>query len=158
MSDAALTPRSSALVSVPTQQELENLSPADLWTLEERATEVQEACREINDDRLRHWIEVEGKTQSEVARLIGRDQATVSRRCAACGIKSLSNRGRPIMQTHNSVGADDAEEVDAELVEDDEEYATSSQPFHGAPDPGPRVKCPTCGHMVVPTDIQTWKE
>lgn len=45
---------------------------------------------------------------------------------------------------------DDAEEVDAEVVEDD--------PPDLPADPGPRVKCPTCGHMVKPDDIGTWRD
>jgi hypothetical protein len=45
---------------------------------------------------------------------------------------------------------DDAEEVvDAEIVE---------EPSESSPDPGPRVKCPTCGHMVKPDDIGAWRE
>jgi hypothetical protein len=49
----------------------------------------------LNDDDLRRWVEVEGKTQTEIAALVGVTQSTVSKRCAAIGLKSSSNRGRP---------------------------------------------------------------
>lgn len=45
---------------------------------------------------------------------------------------------------------DDAEEVDAEVVDD--------EPSNLPADPGPRVKCPTCGHMVKPDDIGAWND
>jgi hypothetical protein len=175
MSNAALTPRSSALVSIPTRTELEALGPADLWMLEERAGEVQDAAREINDGRLRHWIEVEGKTQTEVAQMVGRSTTRISERCARLGIEPPKGKGtaggrpRKVSGTGN-FAPDDAEEVDAEIVEDVSGERPPSRPAasglayaepdlqQGASDPGPRVKCPTCGHMVVPSDIHTWKE
>lgn len=65
---------------------------------------------------------------------------------------------------------EDFEEVDAEVVEDDPQDRPPTQsPASGpaysdpsdvqeAPDYVPRVRCPTCGHMVASDDIQTWKE
>lgn len=155
MSANALASRGSALPAVQNRQDLEGLSDADLWTFAERATEAGVIAWEVADERLRRWIEVEGRTQTEVAKLVGRSQTRVSERCASLGIQPTSNRGRPrITGTVNS-DPDDGEEVDGVVVGDPR--PNLPQPA-AAPDPGPRVKCPTCGHMVVPTDIQTWKE
>lgn len=43
--------------------------------------------------------------------------------------------------------------LDAEVVDDD-----GTPDVQGAPEFVPRVRCPTCGHMVASDDIQTWKE
>lgn len=168
MSKAALAPRPSALVSVPTRSELEALGPGDRWTLEERLGDVQILLREFNDNELRQWVEVDGKTQGEVAKLVGRSQSRIQERCAALGLVSKSNRGRPrITGTGNS----DEEVIDAEVVEDDPQprptprpaaagpahAPTASEPSPPPADPGPRVQCPTCGHMVKPDDIGAWQ-
>lgn len=153
-----LATRGSALPAVQSRQDLEALSDADLWTFAERATEAGQIAWEVADERLRRWVEVEEKTQTEIAQLIGRGQKTVSERCERLGIKPASNRGRPRISGATNSEPDDAEVVDAEVVEESSDYVAPSEPSYGTPDPGPRVKCPTCGHMVVPTDIQTWKE
>lgn len=132
MSKAALTPRRSALPDVPSRPDLEALSPADLWTLEERATEIQGVCRELNDGRLRQWVE-EGKTQTEIAKLVGRSQARISQRCSALGIvsgRTNSGEKRASISADTSIADDDdAEEValifrqpspDGEVVDDGE--------------------------------------
>lgn len=121
-----LAKRASSFPAVLTDQELRNLGPGDRWTLEERLGEAQGVLREFNDDELRRWVEVEGKTQTEIAELVGRDQSQVSRRCQALGIRPSSNRGRPrIMQTHNSgaeqEATDEPEEVTGEVVSDEPE-------------------------------------
>jgi predicted XRE-type DNA-binding protein len=155
VSNTALAPRRSALPDVPSRHDLEALSPADLWTLEERASEIQDACRELNDERLRHWIEVEGKTQAEIAKLVGRSQQRISQRCDRLGIAPASKRGRSRITTpSNSTPTPSTdgpntgfeEVIDAEVVDEEP-----------APDPGPRVKCPTCGHMVKPNDLGAWE-
>lgn len=172
MSDKALAPRTSALVSVPTRTELESLSPADLWTLEERASEVQEVCRELNDERLRRWVEVEGKTQRKIAAMVGRSPSNIARRASRLGLVAKDNRGgnRVLLtcEQNEPEPPDDAEEVDAEIVEDVPGERPPARPAAGGPayadpdlrqgasDPGPRVKCPTCGHMVKPDDIGAW--
>lgn len=159
MSNAALAPRRSALPDVPSRHDLEALSPADLWTLEERASEIQDACRELNDERLRHWVEVEGKTQAEIGKLVGRSQSQIQRRCARLGLEASSSRGRPRITPTGNSDSDDAEVVDAEVVEEDyDDVPQSRPPSQPSPsDPGPRVKCPTCGHMVKPDDLGAWK-
>lgn len=45
------------------------------------------------------------------------------------------------------IAADDEPEVVDAVVVDD-------SPEPSIPDPGPRVKCPSCGHMVKPSDIE----
>jgi hypothetical protein len=159
-----LAPRpSSALAEVPSRQELEALSPGDLWTLEERAVEITDLCRELNDQRLRDWI-ADGKTQTEIAQIVGR--STSSRRCIRLGLESASKRGRPRLSPGgiSGTGNSSADEViDAEVVEDDPRPRPASQPASSASepqapaDPGPRVQCPTCGHMVKPNDIGAWQ-
>jgi hypothetical protein len=46
------------------------------------------ALREFNDEELRRWVEVEKKTQAEIAKLVGRSQGRISQRCSALGIVS----------------------------------------------------------------------
>lgn len=106
----------STALAVPTRKELELLGPGDLWTLSERAGEVKEIADELLDELLIGWAN-EGKTQTEIAKLVGRSQKTVSRRYERLGITPQSNRGRPrISQGTNSA---DEEVIDAEVVEDD---------------------------------------
>jgi ribosome modulation factor len=50
--------------------------------------------REFNDDELRRWIR-EGKTQTEVAKIVGLSTSRISERCKRLRIRSSSNRGRP---------------------------------------------------------------
>lgn len=145
MSNLAL--RTSAL-AIPSTQELEALGPADRWILEDRLDEAQGVLRDFNDAELRRWVEEEGKTQTEIARLVGRSQSRIGERCQRLGLISASNRGRPRRITgagNSEPDLGEPEELDGEIVE---------EPY----DPGPRVKCPTCGYMVKPTDIETWKE
>lgn len=103
-------------LAVPTRQELEQLGPGDRWTLEERLDEAGDILREFNDEELRTWVEVDLKTQAEIAKLVGRSQARISQRCSALGITSGSKRGRP-----RNISADNSDEeiIDAEVVEDD---------------------------------------
>lgn len=129
-----LARRPSALPDVPTRQELEALGPGDRWTLEERLGDAQVILREFNDDELRRWVEVEGKTQTEIARLVGRNQSTVSRRCQALGVvfdKGAGTKGgRPVMQTHNHT----EEVIDAEVVEDDPQPRPVGPTYGGEPE------------------------
>ena len=114
-----LAPRTSAL-AVPSAQELEALGPADRWTLEERWSDGVELLRQFNDEELRRWVEVEGKTQIEIAKLVGRSQSRIQERCARLGLTPKSNRGRPrITGTGNSDS--DEEVIDAEVVEDEDQ-------------------------------------
>jgi hypothetical protein len=159
----------SAAVTVPTRAELESITPADRWHLEDKLGEAQGALRGFNDDELRRWVEVEGKTQTEIAKLVGRDQSTISYRCARLGIEVPKGKGtaggRPkqVMDVHNP--GDDEEVLDGEVVDegydDVPQSRPTSEPSPRGPaysDPGPRVKCPTCGHMVKPDDIGAWRE
>lgn len=86
----ALAPRSSAL-AVPTRNELEALGPGDRWTLEERADEIKDLCRELNDEELRRWVEVDGKTQREIAQLVGRSQSRINERCQRLGLTAVGS-------------------------------------------------------------------
>lgn len=164
VSNAALTPRQSALPDVPSRNDLEALSPADLWTLEERATEIQGACRELNDERLHHWVEVEGKTYADIARIVGRSRQAIQQRGSRLGLQSPDRRGGE--RSFDKPPLSNEEVIDAEVVEDDPGTrpapqgglpATPSQPSPAVADPGPRVKCPTCGAMWKPGDIGAWQ-
>lgn len=91
---------------------------------QEGCGELQEAfspsdqglLREYNDDELRRWVEVEHKTQAEIAKLVGRSQGRVSRRCSALGIASgiHARGGRPRVIPGNN--SDAAEVVEGEIV------------------------------------------
>ncbi len=84
-----------------------------------RITQTQ-ALREFNDEELRRWVEVEGKTQTEIAKIVGRTQARISQRCRALDI-TPSGKGRPHedISAYNDVpDAVDAEVVDGEVVEE----------------------------------------
>lgn len=105
---------------VPTARELQDLDAHERWNLEDALGEVQHALRAFNDAELRRWVE-EGKTQTEIAGMVGRDQSVISRRCIRLGLQPLSNRGRPRnMQVHISPDhpAAEPEPIDAEVVED----------------------------------------
>lgn len=114
-------------LAIPTTRELEALTPADRWNLEDAIDEAQGTLREFNDDELRRWVEDEGKTQTEIAETVGRSQSDIQRRCDKIGAKPKSKRGRPrITQAGNSApepsdpddDIEDAEVVDGEVVED----------------------------------------
>jgi hypothetical protein len=103
--------------------ELEALAPVDRWTLEDRLGEAQGILREFNDEELRRWVEVERKTQTEIAEIVGQSQSQIQRRCARLGLVSVSNRGRPrITPTGNSdPGVEDRKEVPVEGDVDDDD-------------------------------------
>jgi hypothetical protein len=123
--------RSSAL-AVPTRQELEALGPGDRWTLEERLNQCQDVLRDFNDEELRRWVEVEGKTYTEIATLVGRSTSRISERCIRLGLSPKSNRGRPRISGTGNSGSADEEVVDAEVVEDDPQpLPASSRPASG---------------------------
>lgn len=110
---------------VPASQELEALSPAQRWSLEDALADARTHLSDFNDEELRRWVEVEGKTQTEIAELVGRSQQRIAQRCASLGIQPASNRGRP-RNTTPSNSPDDVElvegveVVDGEIVEGDD--------------------------------------
>ena len=108
-------------LAIPTPRELEALSPSDRWDIEDAIDQAQGAVREFNDAELRRWVEDEGKTQTEVSKIVGRSTSQISRRCIRLGIESPSNRGRPRISPE---GNSDEEVIDAEVVEDDAEEVT----------------------------------
>lgn len=138
----------STELTVPTARELEALSPTDRWNLEEVLGAAQETLREFNDDELRRWVEVEGKTQREIAEMVGRSPGRIAQRASRLGLVPHDNRGGSRLLSPKQNPPDDDD--DAEVVEGEVSEAVL--------DPGPRVKCPTCGHMVKPDDIGTWRE
>lgn len=121
-------------LAIPTRAELEALTPADLWKLEDFGTALAEAARPLIDEQLRQWVEVEGKTVREVAEIVGQGKSTVSRRCIRLGISSGDARGgdRTLSQAGQNEPAsplpsppapdntteveDEPEEVDGEIV------------------------------------------
>lgn len=105
----------STELTIPSARELEALSPQNRWDIEESLDEAQDVLREFNDDELRKWVEG-GKTQRWIAEQVGRSQQRISQRCAALGLSTASNRGRPrITSPSNS----DPEIIDAEVVDDE---------------------------------------
>jgi hypothetical protein len=117
---------------VPPARELGALSPSDRWNLEDALDEARGTLREFNDDEIRRWVEVEGKTQTWIAEQVGQSQKTVSRRCERLSIQPVSNRGRP--RNSHSTNSDEPEVIDAEVVEDSEEPEW--------------VQCHGCGRLV----------
>lgn len=114
---SALAPRPSA-IAVPSRQELEQLGPGDRWTLEERLDQCQDVLRDFNDEELRHWIEVEGISQAEAGKRVGRSQQRIAQRCARAGIHpKTSHGGRPKGVTSPS-NSDGEEVIDAVLAEE----------------------------------------
>lgn len=100
-------------LAIPEPRELEAYSPAERWALEEQLDGARDALREYNDEELRRWVEEEGKTQVEIAALVGRSQARISQRCSKLGLVSGSNRGRPRnISTDNS----DDEVLEGEVI------------------------------------------
>lgn len=118
---------------IPTPTELETLSPADRWSLEDQMGEAQGVLREFNDEELRQWVEVEGKTQTEIAKLVGRSQQRISQRCAALGIRAADPRGKGFTSPSKTddeeevADTEDAEVLDGEIVDDDEAPARRSE-------------------------------
>jgi hypothetical protein len=85
---------SAALVVYdPTQRELEALTPADRWVLEETLEDAQSTLRKFNDDELRRWVEVDGKTQREIAKMVGRSAGRISQRVKRLGLVPHDARG-----------------------------------------------------------------
>lgn len=80
-------------VTVPTARDLEALTPADRWAMEEHLDEAQGILREFNDKELQRWVEVEGKTQREIAAMVGRSKRAIARRCERLGLHSGDPRG-----------------------------------------------------------------
>lgn len=108
-------------LAIPTSRELESLSPADRWDIEDKLDSAQDTLRAFNDDELRRWVE-EGKTQTWISEQVGRDQSTISYRCQRLGIEIPKGKGtkggRPkaeVMEVHNP---SDIEDVGGELVEE----------------------------------------
>jgi transposase len=81
-------------LAVPTRRELEAFTPADRWTLEDKLDDAQGILRKFNDDELRKWIEVEGKTQTEVAKIVGRSRSRIAQRATRLGL-TPKRGGRP---------------------------------------------------------------
>lgn len=108
-------------LTIPTSKDLEGLSPAERWDVEEGATALAAAAREFNDEELRRWVEVEGKTQAEIAELVGRSQSQISRRCARLGLVSgrTSSGQKRSMHVHTSDDDLEAEVVEGEVVEEE---------------------------------------
>lgn len=136
---------------IPPSRELEALSPNDRWDLEDMLGGAQETLRAFNDDELRRWVEVEGKTQREIAELVDRSRQRIAQRASRLGLVPRDNRGGQRLPSPRQNGGEavtddgSSEEVDGEVVDD------------VPPDPGPRVQCPTCRHMVKPGDIEAWR-
>jgi hypothetical protein len=138
----------SLALSTPTRKDLESLSYPALFALEDTAGEIQQACKEINDGRLRQWIEAEGKTQIAAAALVGVSQPRISQRCKALGIVSKNARsGRPKTSTAGLISADKSEPevIDAEVVGEQDV------------DQGPRVRCATCRNLVPAGDVGAYR-
>jgi hypothetical protein len=106
-------------LAIPTARELETLSPSDRWNIEDAIGEAQDTLRQSNDDELRRWVEVEGKSFAEVGRMVNRHRSTVAERASRLGVQSSDRRGGD--RTSDFVGdptkADEAEVVDGEIVE-----------------------------------------
>ena len=84
---------------VPTASELEALTPAERWAIEDKLDEAQDVLREFNDDELRRWVEVEGKTQTEIAKIVGRSQQRIQQRCAALSLQAwLDSEARRLLR------------------------------------------------------------
>jgi N6-adenosine-specific RNA methylase IME4 len=122
----------SAELVVPTPRELEALSPSDRWNIEDAIDEAQDTLRQFNDDELRRWVEVEGKTQVEIGEMVGRPQSTIASRCTRLDLTPKSNRGRPRI---NDTVYSEAEVVDAEIVEDDRPSAPEGAELIAGPLP-----------------------
>jgi hypothetical protein len=126
----------SAALAIPTQRELEAVSPADRWAMEEKLGEAQEFLREFNDEELRRWVEDEYKTQTEIAKLVGRSTSQISRRCIRLGITASSNRGRPRISPGGNSPV-----LDAEVVEDTPPVRPTARRRNGGPE-GPAHHLP----------------
>lgn len=135
-------------LAIPTASDLEALTPAELWDIEDAANAISERAAEMLDEYLREWVEVEGKTQTEIGKLVGRSQNTISNRCTRLGITPKSNRGRPRnIDTDNS-----PPDIEADLDEPAprttaREVASTPEPPVGSAD-SPYTHCPTCGHKL----------
>lgn len=103
----------SAELTIPTARELESLSPSDRWDIEDAIDGAQQALREFNDEELRRWVEVEGKTQAEIGEMVGRPQSTIASRCTRLDLTPKSNRGRPRI---NDLVYSEAEVVETQLA------------------------------------------
>lgn len=92
-----LAKRESVLPELPSREvaraRLEALGDADLFTFVERATEWTELGLEVAEDRLRRWVEGEGKTYREVASITGKSKSRIGQLCLKFGITSTDNRG-----------------------------------------------------------------
>ncbi len=128
-----MAPDARTDLAIPTTRELQALAPADRWELEDRLDQCQDLLREFNDEELRRWVEDEGKTQVEIADLVGRQQPAISKRCQRLGIAASSKRGRP-----RNIPGNKSEVLDP----DPEVFGTENPPVIEAEDreglPGPQ--------------------
>lgn len=104
---------------IPSTRELEALTSKDRWQLEVALDEVQPRLRDLNDAELRVWVEDEGKTQTEIAELVGLAQNTISNRCVRLGIEVSKGKGTQGGRPRKVIGPDnpDPTEPEPELVE-----------------------------------------
>lgn len=121
---------SKALVIPTTREQLEAIDlrewpPAERWNVAEFGDALSELAWPINDDELRRWVEVEGKTQTEIAEQVERSPSAVANRCAKLGLqpKADGRGGRPKKQlsppdnSNPDPPNDEWEVVDGEVVE-----------------------------------------
>lgn len=147
---------------VPTSRDAILALDSQALYLLEQAGEI---ARGILDERIVAWT-TEGWTQTKIAEEIGCSQQTVSRRQAWLGVQpsqpNAPHSPRKVRAPSTSEEATDGEVVDAEVVDaepsDNDASDRANGQTHQPYDPGPSVKCPTCGHMVRPDDIQVWAE
>jgi hypothetical protein len=139
----------SELMKVPESAELARQLPSDVLYQLEAAGQL---ATEILDERVIQWTG-ESWSQRKIADELGCSQPAVSKRQRRLGIEPAQPHKAPAISDNRVITSDDEPEiVDAEPVSDDPGPSTLG------PDPGPRVKCPACGHMVKPDDIHTWRE
>jgi hypothetical protein len=103
--------------------------------------------REFNDAELHQWVE-DGKTQTWIAKQVGRTQQAISKRCARMGLTpSQPNKSHKVQPV---VLSDEPEEVvEGEFV--DEPVAGQGEPGDSGPETSTDDKytyCPMCGHRV----------
>lgn len=73
-------------LAAPEPWELAEEKAKAQFQLDEAVGELLPKLREINDAELRRWVEVEGKTQTEIAEMVGLSPQWVSDRCRKLGI------------------------------------------------------------------------
>jgi hypothetical protein len=146
----------TGLVTIPESTDLARELPSNVLYQLEAAGQL---ATEILDERVIQWTR-EGWSQQKIADELGCDQRTVGRRQERLGVTPVSSRGRPRKELGDMPNSEDAAPVaepqDEEVVSG--EVVNDPGPSTLSPDPGPRVKCPACGHMVKPDDIHTWRE